>query len=123
MWVHENLNPEGKSVGDCVIRALSKALNQSWEKTYVDLSAHGLVLHDLPSANSVWGNYLRRNGFTRHIIPDVCPNCYTVAEFCRDYPTGTYILALSGHVVAVKDGDYYDTWDSGKEIPIYYWRK
>lgn len=34
---------------------------------------------------------------------------------------GTYILALSGHVVTVVDGDWYDTWDSGGEIPIYYW--
>jgi len=35
----------------------------------------------------------------------------------------THILALSGHVVCVMDGDYYDTWDSGGEVPLYYWRK
>lgn len=36
---------------------------------------------------------------------------------------GRYLLALDQHVVAVVDGDYYDTWDSGNEIPIYYWMK
>lgn len=123
MWIKENLNPDGKSVGDCVIRALSKVLKQPWEQTYTELATYGLAKHDLPSSNSVWGSYLRDKGFTRHIIPDSCPDCYTVASFCDDHPSGTYILALSGHVVAVKHGDYFDTWDSGNEVPIYFWRK
>jgi len=33
------------------------------------------------------------------------------------------ILATGTHVIAVGDGNYYDTWDSGQEVPIYYWRK
>lgn len=76
---------------------------------------------DMPSANHVWGAYLRAKGFTRRIVPDTCPDCYTVREFAEEHPHGTYILALSGHVVAVKDGNYYDTWNSGDETPIYYW--
>ena len=47
----------------------------------------------------------------------------TVSDFAEDHPKGTYILALSGHVVCVKDGDYIDTWDSGNEIPLYYWQQ
>ena len=123
MWVRYNANPEGKSVGDCVIRALSKALGVSWESIFIDLSSYGLTMHDLPSANSVWGAYLRDKGYSRHIIPDTCPDCYSVAQFAEDHPQGKYILALTGHVVAVSDGQYFDTWDSGKEVPVYYWRK
>jgi hypothetical protein len=33
-----NPNPYGKRVGDCTVRAVSKALNQSWEKTYDQLN-------------------------------------------------------------------------------------
>ncbi len=40
-----------------------------------------------------------------------------------DYPEGTYIVAMKGHVVAVVDGNYIDTWDSGKANPLYFWRK
>ena len=47
----------------------------------------------------------------------------TVEEFCRDHPQGTYILAIDGHVVCAVDGDYLDTWDSGEEVPMYYWEK
>ena len=57
------------------------------------------------------------------MIPDTGPDCYTVAELCLDHPRLTYMLALSGHVVAVEDGDYFDSWDSGNEIPLYYWER
>jgi hypothetical protein len=77
----------------------------------------------MPSANNVWGAYLKGKGFKRNIIPTECPDCYTVRDFCREHPRGTFILALSTHVVAVINGDYYDTWDSGDETPIYYWFK
>lgn len=123
MYRRYNANPDRKQVGDCVIRAVSAALGQDWETTYAEIALEGYQLCDMPSANHVWGAYLRRRGFTRNIIPDECPDCYSVADFCRDHPNGTYILSLQGHVVAVIDGDYYDTWDSGSRIPLYYWQR
>jgi hypothetical protein len=122
MWVSYNANPVNKRTGDCVIRALSKILGQPWEQTYTDLYVQGLKMHDMPSANAVWGAYLRSKGFEREAIPNTCPDCYTVEDFCRDNPEGKFILALSGHVIAVENGKFYDTWDSGNEVPIYYWR-
>ena len=117
MWIDYNPNPAGKRVGDCTVRAISKALNQSWVKTYIGLMIQGLMMYDMPSANAVWGAYLRHKDFVRNIIPDDLSDFYTVSDFCRDNPDGVYILALSAHVVAVADGNYYDTWDSGDEIP------
>ena len=26
-------------------------------------------------------------------------------------------------LICIEDGNYYDTWDSGDEIPIYYWKE
>lgn len=122
-FVSYNANPVNKRVGDCTIRAISKALNQDWEKTFAEISLQGFMLSDMPSANHVWGAYLKSKGFERYIIPDTCPDCYTVKDFCEDHPRGTFILAISGHVVAVIDGQYFDTWDSGNEVPIYYWKR
>lgn len=123
MYVSYNGNPQRNNVIDCTVRAISKALNQNWEETYVGLCIEGFVLCDMPSANHVWGSYLKSKGFNRKIIPENCPIDYTVRDFARDNPEGIYILALSGHVVTVVDGDYFDTWDSGDEIPVYYWER
>lgn len=122
-WINYNANPIHKRVGDCTVRAISKALGQSWEQTYTELALQGMILSDMPSANHVWGAYLKQKGYERKLVPDSCPDCYTVSDFCEDYPNGIYILAISGHVVTVIDGRYYDTWDSGSEIPIYFWKR
>ena len=122
-FVLYNPNPRHKSVGDCTIRAISKALGQSWEETHVGLCLKSFSLCDMPSANHVWGAYLRDHKFSRHMLPDHCPDCYTVADFAADHSEGIYILAISGHVVCVRDGNWYDTWDSGMEIPLYYWER
>lgn len=118
-----NPNPSGKSVGDCTIRAISRALGQDWFTTYVDLAIEGFRMCDMPTSNAVWGSYLRRKGWVRYPLPNTCPDCYTVGQFVEDNPYGDFILALSGHVICVSDGNYFDSWDSGREIPIYYWTK
>lgn len=120
-YVSYNANPIKKRVGDCTIRAISKAIDQDWERTYIELCLQGFIMCDMPSANHVWGAYLKNKGFRRAIIEDEYPDGYTVSDFCQDNPVGRYVLAISGHVVAVVDGMYYDTWDSGDEVPIYYW--
>lgn len=122
-YVKYNPNPSQRSVGDCTVRALSKALNQDWNKTYMDICLEGYLMCDMPSANACWGAYLRSKGFKRLAIPDTCPDDYTIEDFCNDHPHGVYILAMTTHVVCVEDGTLYDTWDSRNELPQYYWFK
>lgn len=122
-YVHFNNNPLGKNTGDCVIRALSVITGLSWDGTYDELSE---VVHDigeLPADNTTWSEYLKRLGYVKEVIPDTCPMCYTVRDFCREHPKGVYVLATGSHVVAVVDGNYIDSWDSGLETPIFYWRQ
>lgn len=121
MWIKYNPNPSGRHVGDCTVRAITKALGLTWEQAYAKIAVQGFASADMPSSNAVWGAFLRRSGWTRHIIPNTCPDCYTVADFCADHPEGTYILACSGHVVTVQDGNAFDAWDSTAETPIFYW--
>ncbi len=123
MYVFYNPNPIGIKVGDCVIRGITKLLSSNWDDIYMAIIVKGFEMKDMPSSNNVWGAYLRSKGYERIPIPNACPDCYTVREFCLDYPIGNYLLATGEHVVAVVDGNYYDAWDSGDEVPIYYWRK
>lgn len=122
-FIQSNPNPKNARVGDCVIRAITIATNSSWEEVYSRLAAYGYMMCDMPSSNAVWGRYLKDLGYERGVVIDTCPeDCYTVVDFCEDNKTGTYILGTGTHVIAIIDGNYYDTWDSGNEVPIFYWR-
>ena len=123
MWIEYNPNPTGRKVGDCSVRAVSKALGVDWETAFAMISANAYAMGDMPSSDSVWGATLRQNGFYRESIPNTCPDCYTLRDFCAMHPYGKYLACTGSHVVAVIDGDYYDTWDSGDETILYYFRK
>lgn len=121
MYVYYNPNPAGRMVGDCAVRAVSKALGTDWETAYTLITMNGYYMGDMPSSNSVWGAVLRENGFYRENIPNECPDCYTAEDFMTDHPRGTYVLGFGTHTATVVDGNLYDSWDSSQEIPQYYW--
>lgn len=123
MYSYYNKNPKGRNVGDCTVRAISKATGRDWAETYLALCIQGYIDCDMPSSNAVWGNYLRQLGFRRNIVPDTCPDCYTVRDFATERANGTYVVALSGHVVCVQDGVIWDSWNCENEPVLYYWYK
>lgn len=122
MWLKTNPNPGHKEVPDCVVRAICIALNARWIDVYDDLCELGRQEFNMPSADSVWGKYLYTRGFEPFLLPHNCPNCITIKQFCRMYQRGRYIIGTGSHAVAVIDGDYYDSWDSGDQIPSFFWR-
>ena len=121
MWKEYNPNPAGRRVGDCAVRAVAKALDTDWETAYLLIAINGYVMNDMPSSNAVFGSVLRQHGFYRQSLPNDCPDCYTVKNFCAENPKGTYVLGTGTHVVTAIDGDYYDMWDSGDETVAYIW--
>lgn len=122
-FIFVNPNPGNKSVGDCTVRALSIALSKSWENIYLDLCLQGYMMADMPSSNDVWGTYLQNKGWVLRRLQDSCPLCYTVIDFCNDFTKGTYLLGTGSHVICVKNGKYYDAWDSGSKVPLFYYEK
>lgn len=122
-YCYYNPNPSGRRVDDCVIRTLTRLFDISWDDAYWEVALKGAVIHNMPSANEVWGACFRENGFSRYTLPNSCPNCYTIKMFAEDHPYGRYALATGSHVVALVDGVYYDAGDSGDEVVAYYWKE
>lgn len=121
MWIRTNSNPQGREVDDCVIRALAEVTGRSWRSVYLALAVSGCEACNMPDSNEVWGGYLRSLGWSRGAIPDTCPDCYTVSDFASNHIYGKYVLCGRSHVVALIDGDWYDTTDSGMMPILYYW--
>lgn len=133
MFILYNNNPSGLKTGDCVIRAITLALDYNWFMVHDELSFLSRQMTDMPSSNRVWKEYLRQKGLREELIQNTCPNCMTVKSFADKHPRGRYILSTcefteanqniyvtSSHVVAVINGNYYDIGDSGGEVPLSY---
>lgn len=119
MYVNYNANPSGKATGDCVIRAISTITGLPWRTVHWELAMLSNDVYQMMDDNPVWHEYLRRLGFN---IRTINWPCSRVKDFCKCFPYGRYILGTGKHVIAVIDGDYYDTWDSGNELAVFYWK-
>ena len=114
-------------VGDCQVRALSKALNLSWIEAF-DLTIP--LCRELQTYTIFDGclektkESMRKLGFDYHGISNKRGSKRpTVDEFAKNHPNGIYICTVAHHVVAVVDGKYYDTWDSGWRSMYGYYEK
>lgn len=119
-YIYYNPNPLHKSTIDCTVRAVARLFDRDWDWAFMALMVESFDQKSLPSSDKIWGDFLLSHGFTKHVIQNTCPHCYTVFDFARDHPRGRYLLKTNEHVVPVVDGDYYDAFDSGDEVPIYY---
>lgn len=122
-WIFYNPNPQGLFVGDCTIRAICAVTGFDWVTVHRMVSALSEDMADMPSSDRVWWSLLEQFGFRHLKMIDQCPQCYTVEDFAYDHPLGDYILGPKEHAVAVIDGNWYDTWDSGNTVPTYYFRR
>lgn len=122
-YKYYNPNPIANNTMDCSTRAISKALDTSWDDAHIMIFISSLNMGEVMQNDAVWGSVLRKNGFKREIIPNTCPDCYTVDDFCKDHPIGIYVLGFGNHVATIVDGDLYDSWDSSHMVPVYYWFK
>jgi len=124
VWIPYNEHPYGYTIDDCVLRAIATYFDISWEQAYLMVVAKGYEMKLFPTnMNLVWESMLLDKGLTKYYIPNTCPMCVTVEKFANDHPHGSYILGTTTHALAVINGSYYDTWDSGQEYPVYYFAK
>ena len=122
MFVKHNNNPKQKKTSDCVIRSFALASGKTWDQTFVDLCEIALRDKSVPNDNSIYSKYATQLGLTKMKIELTNGKKPTVLTFSETHKHGTYVLRIANHVVTVKDGCYYDTWDCGKKSVYMYWK-
>ena len=116
-----------KRATDCSVRSIMAAENMSWEDAFSLLVKTAYKEQNMPSDSSVIEKTLKTIGYVKR-TSEMVPfgkhrRRLTVEEFAKKHKKGIYILSVSGHVVCVKNGDWYDTWDSGEYKVFKYWEK
>lgn len=116
--------PKGAPKEDCQVRALTTARGipyyEAWKLLYLvqgELRRCAFALVESLTANDP------RFGVKRVLrFPAVKGKSrMTGAEFCKRHPKGRFILRMSHHVAAVKDGVLYDTFDSSAKCLYTAW--
>lgn len=110
--------------GDCVVRALTKVMNKTWIEVFNELIQYAIEIQCMPNDKICYERYLKSNGFVYHDISNKKGSKRpTVESFAKEHKEGTFFLNVANHVVAVVDGMYYDTWDSGQCCLYGYYEK
>lgn len=129
-FVDHNTNPFDKNTGDCVIRALSLAMNKSWgdvmiDLAYVSANFSGMMVNNVRT----WGHYLEENGWRKIPIDYQMNVKYTISTVNRvallsdKFHGRPIICSVDGHLVTCYNGKYFDTWDSGRKKILAIWVK
>ena len=119
-----NANPQGKKANDCVARAISVALSQSWDDTIREMTELGIKLGLVFNEDKCIDAYLKKKGWTRLKEPrDSNNKKVSVSDFIKyAKPRGVVIIkAGSHHISIIVDGVVWDTWDcSRQKMHCYY---
>ena len=116
MYKFLNVNQNNNFVNDCVIRAISVAENKSWGDTYDDLSRiakkNGILLDDVNFVEPLLDyRYNRVKTYSGDTVQDIL----------EDYPIGTYLVTMRGHITVIIDGVVYDTFDCRDRVVKSVW--
>lgn len=126
--------PKHAPKGDCQVRALATATWMSWTDAWEVLykaqkeskACHFTLVEELRNPNGLlrWQigtpmdvKVLRQIDFPAK----KGKSRMTGAEFCKKYKKGRFILRLAHHVVAVKDGVFYDLSDCTRSCVYTAW--
>ncbi|MCB9196552.1 MAG: hypothetical protein H6598_10035 [Flavobacteriales bacterium] len=111
MFKEHNAHPKGIKTTDCVVRAISTALNIDYMETRRELNQKKREWN-FTSYKDTEFLYKYFDGMPRLIFKAVKGEPRIKgSDFCELHPQGTYILKMAGHVTACIDGVILDTWD------------
>ena len=123
-FINYNANPKNKKTGDCVIRAISTALNQDYWKTLDEMVEVTKKTGYYMSYKNGFEAYLKSKGYEKQKMPKRPDNTrYTVEEFADELamPCYNYILNVANHLTCLKGQDLYDIWNCSRKSVGNYW--
>lgn len=117
MYRYYNANPEDEKIGDCVVRAISTALDKDYYEILYQLFNISnyfncdMIVKDCYDILLTKGyNLLKYGGLSRR-----------VEQVAEDFNDKNVIMRIHGHLTCSKKGIVYDTWNTSNEIVDIFW--
>ncbi len=108
-----NRHPKGIETSNCVVRAISTALDIDYLECRRNLNRSKREL-GFNSYKETKFLYKHLEGYPRLIFKAIKGEPRIKADdFTMLHPKGTYIVKLAGHITCIIDGVILDTWDCG----------
>lgn len=126
---YHNQNPKGRITTDCVIRAISTALELPYNQVVMEMAELQCKTgYDEADSKGI-DAYLKSKGWVKHKQPRKDDGTkYTGKEFCQeaqeytiDYPSRMIANIGGHHIVAIVDGRVWDIWNSTGKCIGNYW--
>lgn len=117
-FVYYNANPNKQEIGDCVIRAISLALN---------LDYYEVVNILFNNSNFFNCDMLVRECYEKTLenefhLERVRPLTYkTVEDVAKEFDDSVILIRIKGHLTCAMYGKIYDTWDCSEGQVDVFW--
>ena len=129
-YKYVNVNPKERHCGDCVIRAIAHACNQTWEQTVREMTELGIKKGYVLNDQKLYPLYLKEKGFHQMKEPrDYNNKKITVRQWLcsRDgwlwHSYRIVVTVGSHHVSSIVDNQINDIWDCSDRIMHKWWVK
>ena len=100
------------------------AFDREWLEVFKELVVKAAFFQCMPNEKTCYEAVLKDNRFVYHGVSNSKgAKRPTVNSFVESHKDGTYVLRTAHHIVAVKDGYFWDSWDSGSKCLYGYWEQ
>lgn len=117
MFKYHNENPNGYRIPDCVIRAITLAMNIPYYDVIKMLHNNGIKMKCDDLCVCCYEKLLD-NDFK---LPHFESYNKTAKEVANDFKDRIILLRMDGHLSCAIYGDIYDIWDCSNEIITDFW--
>lgn len=116
-FVYYNRNPDNEIERDCVVRAISLALDSHYLDTEEMLTKIGYHF-DCEELEVSCYSYLLEHVLGFHVY-----DAYgrTVNDIVEDFPNNILLIRIEGHLTCSYFGKIYDIWDCTEEKSDRFW--
>lgn len=117
-FIYLNVNPDGRTEGDCVIRAITLASGLPYEEVEDKLWLTAELLNCDMLCRFCYKNFIENVLCYEEVETDDM----TVEEFADTHPFGTYLIRIPNHLTICINDTIYDIWDCRDQITTIAWQ-